>query len=79
MKYKDLKGYLIAIDLDGTLLTGFDNYDKKSFELLKEISKNNFIVISTGRPYRSSKYYYDLLDLSYLDYANCLDIRIIIK
>ena len=63
MKYKDLKGYLIAIDLDGTLLTGFDNYDKKSFELLKEISKNNFIVISTGRPYRSSKYYYDLLDL----------------
>lgn len=64
MKYKDLKGYLIAIDLDGTLLTGFDNYDKKSFELLKEISKNNYVVISTGRPYRSSKYFYDLLELN---------------
>ena len=63
MKYKDLKGYLIAIDLDGTLIQGFDNYDKKSFELLKEIAKNNYVVISTGRPYRSSRPYYELLDL----------------
>ena len=28
------KGYLIAIDLDGTLIQGFDNYDKLSFDLL---------------------------------------------
>ena len=57
-------GYLITIDLDGTLIQGFDNYDKLSFELLKELSKNNYIVIATGRPYRSSKYYYDLLNLN---------------
>lgn len=57
------KGYLIAIDLDGTLIQGFDNYDKKSFEYLKKIKKDNYIVIATGRPFRSSKYYYDLLSL----------------
>ncbi len=64
MKYKDLKGYLIAIDLDGTLVQNFDDYDKQSFELLKEIAKNNYVVICTGRPFRSSKYYYDLLNLN---------------
>ena len=58
------KGYLITIDLDGTLIQGFDNYDKKSFELLKELNKSNYIVIATGRPFRSSKYYYDLLGLN---------------
>ena len=64
MKFKDIKGYLIAIDLDGTLVQNFDDYDEKSFELLKEVSKNNYIVISTGRPYRSSKYFYDILGLN---------------
>ncbi len=64
MKFKDIEGYLIAIDLDGTLVQNFDDYDKKSFELLKEIAKKNYIVISTGRPYRSSKYFYDLLGLN---------------
>lgn len=58
------KGYLIAIDLDGTLIQGFDNYDKLSFDLLKEISKENYVVIATGRPLRSSKYYYELLNLN---------------
>jgi len=56
-------GYLIAVDLDGTLVKNFDEYDKLSFELLKKLSKDNYIVIATGRPYRSSKYYYDLLEL----------------
>lgn len=57
------KDYLIAVDLDNTLITGFDNYDKKSFAYLKELSQSNYVVIATGRPYRSSKYYYDLLEL----------------
>lgn len=57
------RDYLIAVDLDGTLVTGFDNYDKVSFELLKELANTNYVVIATGRPYRSSKYYYDLLNL----------------
>lgn len=64
MKYKDLENYLIAVDLDGTLISGFDQYDVKSFELLKEIAKKNYVVIATGRPFRSSKYYYDLLELN---------------
>ena len=63
MKFKDLKGYLIAVDLDGTLVQNFDDYDKKSFELLKEVAKNNYVVISTGRPFRSSQPFYELLDL----------------
>ena len=58
-----LKGYLIAVDLDGTLITGFDNYDKKSFRLLRKLSKHNTVVIATGRPLRSSIYYYNLLKL----------------
>ncbi|MDD3171570.1 MAG: HAD family hydrolase [Bacilli bacterium] len=58
------KDYLIAIDLDGTVITGFDNYDKKSFALLKELSESNKIIIATGRPYRSSKYYHNLLGLN---------------
>ena len=57
------KEYLIAVDLDNTLVSNFDNYDKLSFELLKDLSRTNYIVIATGRPYRSSKYYYDLLEL----------------
>lgn len=63
MKYKDLKGYLIAIDLDDTLVQNFDDYDEKTFKLLKEVAKNNYVVIATGRPFRSSKYFYNLLDL----------------
>lgn len=58
------KGYLIAIDLDGTLLQGFDNYNKDCIELLKQIAKENYVVIATGRPLRSSKYYYDLMELT---------------
>ncbi|HHX00763.1 MAG TPA: HAD family hydrolase [Acholeplasmataceae bacterium] len=58
-----MKNYLIAVDLDNTLVYEFDKYDTKSFELLKTLSKTNKVVIATGRPYRSSKYYYDLLEL----------------
>ncbi|MGD9605641.1 MAG: HAD family hydrolase [Bacilli bacterium] len=57
------KPYLIAVDLDGTLITNFDNYDKKSFQLLETLAKEHYVVIATGRPYRSSIYYYDLLKL----------------
>lgn len=64
MKYKDLKGYLIAIDLDGTLVQNFDDIDKETFETLKQVAKQNYVVIATGRPFRSSKYFYDLLELN---------------
>lgn len=58
------KNYLIAIDLDETLVTNFNNDDNKSLELLKEIAKYNYVVIATGRPLRSSLYYYKLLGLN---------------
>lgn len=57
------KDYLLAVDLDGTLIKNFDEYDKVSFEYLKELGKTNKIVIATGRPWRSSKFYYELLEL----------------
>lgn len=58
-----MKDYLIAVDLDNTLVYDFDKYDKKSFRILKRLAKTNKVVIATGRPYRSSKYFYDLLGL----------------
>jgi len=64
MNYKKLKNYLIAIDLDNTIITGFDNYDKKTFKILRQLAKNNYVVIATGRPWRSSQYFYNLLGLN---------------
>lgn len=58
------KKYIIAVDLDGTLLFGYDQYDKESFEYLKSIKDKHHIIIATGRPYRSSKFYYDLIGLN---------------
>jgi|SRR5690554_3576053 len=57
------KDYLIAIDLDGTLIANFDEADKKSLRYLKKLAKTNTVVIATGRPLRSSKYYYNLMKL----------------
>lgn len=64
MNYKELKGYLIAIDLDNTVITGFDTRDTESFKILKELAKNNYVVIATGRPWRSSCYFYRDLELN---------------
>ena len=64
MNYKNIKGYLIAVDLDNTLITGFDNKDQESFKILKELAQNNYIIIATGRPWRSSCAFYNDLGLS---------------
>ena len=58
------QGYLIAIDLDGTLLEGVDGYNEDCFNLVKEIAKSNYVVIATGRPWRGSKLYYEMLELN---------------
>ena len=55
--------YLIAIDLDGTLIKDGTKYDEETFKYLKELNKQHKVVLATGRPYRSSKLYYDLLEL----------------
>ncbi len=56
--------YLIAVDLDGTLLYDWRTLDpstRKYLRFLKE--EGNRIVIATGRPYRSSLRYYRALGL----------------
>jgi len=57
------KDYLIAIDLDGTVVTDFNNYDYKSLRYLKKLAKHNKVIIATGRPYRSTKPIYEMLGL----------------
>lgn len=60
-----MKPHLIAVDLDGTLLT-----DKKTISPRTKLALQNameaghHVVISTGRPYRSSSMYYKELGLT---------------
>lgn len=53
----------IALDLDGTIVKDGNKTNKETIEYLREVNKTYPIIIATGRPYRSSKYYYDLLEL----------------
>ncbi len=56
--------YLIALDLDGTILYDFDSLSETLCDFMKEIQKlGHKIVIATGRPYRSSAFIYDRFDL----------------
>ncbi|EGL82107.1 Cof-like hydrolase [Caldalkalibacillus thermarum TA2.A1] len=55
---------LIAVDLDGTLLTSRKQISPKTKHALQQAaSQGHYVVISTGRPFRSSKAYYDQLNL----------------
>ena len=57
--------YLIALDLDGTILYDFDSLSESLCDFMKEVQNNGHkIVIATGRPYRSSKFVYDRFDLN---------------
>ncbi|ENH96166.1 HAD superfamily hydrolase [Gracilibacillus halophilus YIM-C55.5] len=56
--------HLIALDLDGTLLTDdktISDYTKKIIRLA--IEEGHIVVIATGRPHRSSTLYYEELGL----------------
>ena len=60
-----MKKYLIAIDLDGTLLPDLytlTDFDVKVFTKLKEMGQT--IVITTGRPNRSSCFVYQKFGLN---------------
>ena len=57
------KKYLICVDMDGTLFHSLEEYDVKSTELLKKLSKDHMVVIATGRPFRSSNFYHEILEL----------------
>jgi 5-amino-6-(5-phospho-D-ribitylamino)uracil phosphatase len=59
-----MEKYIIALDLDGTLMTSFNNYDIETFEYIKKLhQEGHIIVLATGRPYRSTKFVYDILGL----------------
>ena len=56
--------HLIALDLDGTLLRDDKTISEKTKNVLKQVRKEGHIVmISTGRPFRSSSKYYEELEL----------------
>ena len=59
-----MKKYLIAIDLDGTLLKDWQTVSEETIEYLKKVkAMGHDIVLATGRPFRSSEEFYDLLEL----------------
>lgn len=56
--------HLIALDLDGTLLTDDKTISPKTKEILtKARQAGHIVMIATGRPYRSSEMYYRELAL----------------
>lgn len=60
-----MKPYLIVLDLDGTLMQDFSTYDQETFDYLIELqSKGHIIMLATGRPFRSSNFIYERLNLS---------------
>ncbi|MFC0272014.1 Cof-type HAD-IIB family hydrolase [Metabacillus herbersteinensis] len=56
--------FLIALDLDGTLLTDNKTISEYSKEIIiKAREAGHVVCIATGRPFRSSSLYYDELNL----------------
>ncbi|MDD6241291.1 MAG: Cof-type HAD-IIB family hydrolase [Eubacteriales bacterium] len=67
--------FLLAFDLDGTLLTSNKTIGEKTKALLKELaSKGNKIVLASGRPLRSVKQYAEELSISgpYIGYNGAM-------
>ncbi|MDD4355114.1 MAG: Cof-type HAD-IIB family hydrolase [Candidatus Izemoplasmatales bacterium] len=59
-----MKGYLIAVDLDGTILYDFDTLSEELIRFMKNVqAAGHKIVIATGRPYRSSRFAYEAFGL----------------
>jgi len=64
MKGDIMKKYLFALDLDGTLLYDWETLREETIEYLKNLKhQGHKFVIATGRPFRSSEEFYDLLEL----------------
>ena len=56
--------YLIAVDLDGTLIEGLYNLKEFTIKVFKKVKElGHDIVIVTGRPFRSSYFVYKALGL----------------
>lgn len=57
--------YLIALDLDGTLLTNDKKISNTNKKVLQQLmNEGHHIMIATGRPFRSSEMYYKELGLT---------------
>lgn len=60
-----MEKHLIAVDLDGTLLTDDKKISARNkLALQKAREQGHEVVIATGRPYRASSMYYEELGLS---------------
>lgn len=58
------KKHLIALDLDGTLLTDNKEISPRTKETIRKVrEEGHIVVIATGRPHRSSIPYYHTLEL----------------
>lgn len=55
--------YLIALDLDGTLLNNDSLLTEKTIETIKKLKDEHMVIIATGRPYLSSIDFYNQLEL----------------
>ena len=59
------KQHLIALDLDGTLLTDNKTISKRTKKTIEKAKQQgHIVVISTGRPFRASHTYYKELSLN---------------
>jgi Cof subfamily protein (haloacid dehalogenase superfamily) len=59
-----MKRYLIAVDLDGTLLYDFDTLDDQTVAFMRRVVQmGHKIVIATGRPFRSSRFVHEKFGL----------------
>ena len=60
-----MEKHLIAVDLDGTLLTDDKKISKRNIQTLrKAMEQGHEVVIATGRPYRASIMYYEEIGLT---------------
>ena len=60
----EMKKYMIACDLDGTLLNASSELTETTIDYLKKLSTlGHKVVIATGRPFRGCYHYYQALDL----------------
>lgn len=69
------KRHLIAVDLDGTLLTDKKEISERTKQtILKAMEAGHIVVIATGRPHRASiNYYHDLgLDTPMVNFNGAL-------
>ncbi|MCY8512136.1 Cof-type HAD-IIB family hydrolase [Bacillus atrophaeus] len=61
----ETKPYLIALDLDGTLLKDDKTISEDTLRTIRQVKEaGHYVCISTGRPYRSSSMYYQQMGLT---------------